>query len=354
MIFRWIPNKREFLARAFGQLGLLSLLEQTITRRRPRLVVLTYHRIADPATELFYDPIVSATPEAFRTQVRWLSDRVRLINLDELTDQLLSGLACAEPMMLLTFDDAYRDNFDLAVPLLRERNIPAVFFIPTAFLETPALPWWDYVAYVIKKTNIPRFVIERGSKASYPPVEIDLESLSRTDAIMKIIRAFLDGTIPEERWFLDRLSERCMVNVDIESLGPKLFMSWSNVREIADSDAALAIGSHTHSHHNLATLDADTQRDELARSKHLLEAKLKREIKALAYPYGWPKTYTTQTKALTAEAGYQLAFSAHEGVNRPGDFDRYEVKRLGVGSADSVALLRARSALHVTFGRSFV
>ena len=39
--------------------------------------------------------------------------------------------------MLLTFDDGYRDNFDLAVPILRERNIPATFFIPTAFLESP-------------------------------------------------------------------------------------------------------------------------------------------------------------------------------------------------------------------------
>ena len=35
-------------------------------------------------------------------------------------------------------------------------------------------------------------------------------------------------------------------------------------------------------------------------------------------------------------------------------FDRYEVSRLGVGSADSAVLLRARSALHVAFGKSFL
>ena len=35
MIFRAISKKREFLARAFGRLGLLDLLEPTIARRPP-------------------------------------------------------------------------------------------------------------------------------------------------------------------------------------------------------------------------------------------------------------------------------------------------------------------------------
>ena len=52
-----ITNKRELLARAFGSLGLIGLLEQ-IALRRPALVVLTYHRIAVPgnASNPYYDP----------------------------------------------------------------------------------------------------------------------------------------------------------------------------------------------------------------------------------------------------------------------------------------------------------
>ena len=80
MMFRGIPNKREFLARAFERLGVLTLLERTIARGRPGLVVLTYHRIAEPDTDLFYDPVISATPESFRAQVEWLHNRVRLLD----------------------------------------------------------------------------------------------------------------------------------------------------------------------------------------------------------------------------------------------------------------------------------
>jgi peptidoglycan/xylan/chitin deacetylase (PgdA/CDA1 family) len=354
MIFRAIPNKREFLARAFGRLGLLGLLEQTIARRRSGLVVLTYHRIVEPGINLFYDPVISATPESFHAQIKWLRERMRLITLDELIDQVERGSSWGEPVTLLTFDDGYRDNFDLAVPILRQHHAPATFFIPSAFLELPRLPWWDHVAYVIKRTNVSRFVVECSPIAGQPPLEIDLQAQPRTVAIMKIIHAFLNEAIADERWFLDQLTERCMVEVDSESLGRELFASRSRVRELADSNGGLTIGSHSHSHRNLARLDLETQRNELAGSRQVLETELRRPIKALAYPYGWPGTYTCKTKALAEQAGYRLAFSAREGINRFTEFDRYEVKRLGVGSADSATLLRARCTLHASFGHSFL
>ena len=78
-LFRGIPNKREYLARALGRLGALKLLERVVAARRPALVVLTYHRIAEPETDSFYDPVVSATPKLFRTQVKWLRDHMRIL-----------------------------------------------------------------------------------------------------------------------------------------------------------------------------------------------------------------------------------------------------------------------------------
>ncbi len=168
MMFQSIPNKREFLARAFGRLGILSLLERTIARRRPGLVVLTYHRIAEPSADLFYAPVISATPESFRAQVEWLHNRVRLLTLDELVDQVKSDSPWREPAMLITFDDGYRDNFELAVPILRQRNIPATFFIPTAFLDAPRLPWWDHVAYAIKRAQVRQFVVETSARWRRP------------------------------------------------------------------------------------------------------------------------------------------------------------------------------------------
>lgn len=354
MIFRTIPNKREFLARAFGKLGVLDLLERTLARRRPGLIILTHHRIGEPDIDRFYGPVISATPDGLRAQVAWLHDRVRLITLDELIDQVESGSPWPEPVMLLTFDDGYRDNFELAAPILRERNVPATFFIPSGFLEAPRLPWWDHIAYVIKQTSVMRFVLDCSPRGGRSNLEIDLRATSRTAAITTIVSAFLTDAVGDESWFLDRLTEYCMVEVDSEKLGRELFMSWAHVRDLANSNTSMTIGSHAHSHRKLAALDQDTQRDELAASKRILEVGLGHPVKALAYPYGWAGTYTTETKNLAAEAGYLLAFSSREGINHFADLDRYDVRRLGLGSADSVALLRARCILQCSFGKSFL
>ena len=89
-------------------------------------------------------------------------------------------------------------------------------------------------------------------------------------------------------------------------------------------------------------------------SKRILADRLGRQIEALAYPYGWPGTYTGETRVLAAESGYREAFASIEGINRPGRLDPFEVRRLGVGSGDSAVLLRGRVALHAALGRSFL
>ncbi|MGO9466506.1 MAG: polysaccharide deacetylase family protein [Isosphaeraceae bacterium] len=351
---RAVPNKREFVARTLGCLGALDVLERTTATWKPGLTVVTYHRIAEPAANPFYDPVISATPDSFRAQINWLCNRTRILTLDELIDRAQDGSLGHEPTVLVTFDDGYRDNFDVAVPILAERNVPATFFIPTAFFETPHLPWWDEIAYVIKRTQISRFTLQRSLAERACPLEIDLEMMARNTAIITIIRAVLDDTIDDTRRFLDQLAARAEVAVDAESLGRSLFMNWDQLRRLAESGAEFTIGSHSHSHSNLARLDVDSQRRELTESKQILETRVGREIKAFAYPYGWPGTFTSGTKAIVAEAGYRLAFASREGVTRAGSFDPLEISRFGVGSGDSAVLLRARIVLHAAFGKSFL
>jgi peptidoglycan/xylan/chitin deacetylase (PgdA/CDA1 family) len=129
-------------------------------------------------------------------------------------------------------------------------------------------------------------------------------------------------------------------------------MTWDQVRRLAGS--GMAIGSHSHDHLSLARLPEAAQRHELAESRRILEQELGREVRALAYPFGWPGTHDALTERLAREAGYRLAFSSAEGVNRPGASDAFALRRLGVGYRDSPPLFRARTALQTAFGASFL
>lgn len=347
-------NKREYLARIFGRIGLVRMMER-LAASRPGLVVLTYHRIADPGADLFYDPVISATPDSFRAQVDWLARGPRVLTLDEAIERLTSAGPWREPAVLVTFDDGYRDNFDVAAPILRERGIPATFFLPTAFLEEPRLPWWDRVACILKQSRVNRIEMPmRPDGDGPPPLTIDLARTSRPAAIQAVIGAFLDGRIADESWFLGMLAERAGVVVEPSAAARSLFADWDQVRRLTGPETGLSVGSHGHSHRRLAGLDDETQRAELTDSRRILEEHLGRRIEALAYPYGWPGSFSDRTRSIAAEAGYRVAFASFEGINRQGSTDRFAVRRLGIGSGDSAGLLRARVALHAMLGRSFL
>ena len=139
-----------------------------------------------------------------------------------------------EPAALVTFDDGYRDNFDVAVPILRAGNVPATFFIPTAFLDSPAAPLVG--PRRLRDQADPGATAHTGAgsrMASAPPLVIDLDLTPRSAAIMTIIRAFLDETIADERWFLDQLADRAEVAVDAETMARALFTDWDQVRRLA-------------------------------------------------------------------------------------------------------------------------
>jgi peptidoglycan/xylan/chitin deacetylase (PgdA/CDA1 family) len=335
-----IPNKREFLARRLRDLGLLRVLEGLA--RRPGLIVLCYHRIGDASADPFYGPIVSATPEAFREQIRRLRDGYRVIGLEELPRLAGHGLRVAGPTALVTFDDGYRDNL-LARPILAELGVPAAFFLTTAFLDRARLPWWDHVAYAMKQSKRERFALDR-------PEPMAVDRPHSPIALAAVIAAFLRANRPDDPGLLAHLEERAGVDVADAGAADSLMMSWDDARDLAG--AGMSIGSHTVSHPYLARLPEAEQARELIESKERIEGELGRPVEALAYPFGTAADFDATTRRLAERAGYRLAFSLRPGVNRPGQADPLAVRRLGVGPADSPVLIRARMALTGAFGAS--
>lgn len=90
--------------------------------------VLMYHHIS-PLTGSH-----SVTPELFREHLQILSDKgIRTLSLDEFAAWRRGELAIQQPAVLLTFDDAWLDNWVYALPILEEFGAQGVFFVVTSW-----------------------------------------------------------------------------------------------------------------------------------------------------------------------------------------------------------------------------
>lgn len=335
-------SRRDRLAELLDRTGALRVMEWFA--RRPGLLVLNYHRIGSIEGNLFDDGVVSATAGEFRAQVRYLRRHFDLPELDDLITILETGQAIRSPMALITFDDGYRDNFELAFPILREIGVSAAFFIATSYIQQPRLPWWDHIAYIVKTTRRDTFTLD------YPTrVSIDLRQSTRSQALGRLLSVYKHAADIDEKEFLTHLGARAGVDADSESLGRELFMSWDQVRQL--SAGGMSIGSHTHSHKILSSQSETDQRNELSLSKHILEAELGRPINAVAYPVGRPFAFNGLTKRLAREAGYRIGFSYYGGFNRTGPADPLDVRRTTVEFEHSFPMFRTRATLHTLLGR---
>ena len=83
-------------------------------------------------------------------------------------------------------------------------------------------------------------------------------------------------------------------------------VTWPEARELVA--AGQEIGSHTWSHPVLADLDTASAREELERSKAVLEDQLQIPVTSLGYPFGKPgRHFTRETESLVRKAGYARA-----------------------------------------------
>jgi len=66
---------------------------------------------------------------------------------------LISNPSLRKRGVAITFDDGYRDNYELAYPVLRAHAAPAIFFLCPGLIDRSTLGWWDLIAYLVKQST---------------------------------------------------------------------------------------------------------------------------------------------------------------------------------------------------------
>jgi peptidoglycan/xylan/chitin deacetylase (PgdA/CDA1 family) len=330
---------RDQIARALHRTGALDLLLAARARLRGGgLAILTYHHIAEPDAAYKFDPeVADATPAQFRRHLELLARRCVPIGVDEMC-AALDGEPLPPNAVMITFDDGYRSNLEVALPILRELGFPAVFFVTTRFIDERRLYWWEAIAYIVRSSA--RGPIE----IAEPRTALDLGAPDAIGRLQRVVKQKVGLDVDQFIADLARAADVEWTPTVERALADDLIMTWDEIRALAAS--GMDIESHTRRHRVLQTLDADQLTDELAGSRLDLERQLGRPVRAVAYPVGRSIAAEPRIRHAVAAAGYRVGLTNASGINAPWrKVDAYDVRRCATDRAMSDDLLLAQVAV---------
>jgi peptidoglycan/xylan/chitin deacetylase (PgdA/CDA1 family) len=262
---------------------------------RPTCVVLAYHRIGRAG-----DPYPHVEIDRFRAQMQWLRRNCTLLDVRDLRRTVEAGRQQGTSV-LITFDDGYRDYYEVVYPILRELQIPAVNFLPTHFIDHGGIFWWDAINLAVRLT--------RKSDVTLPwsPARIPLDAAGRPvvsrmckDRLKQVMHAELQGELDA---ILDCLG------VDPRELGAERHvMTWDQVRATMD---LTSYGGHLHTHPLVSRIAVEQLEAEIRICRDRMTAETGRVPTTFAYPDG---DVVAPAKPLLTKYGFETAFTIREGI----------------------------------------
>src|ERR1700722_11298762 len=275
----------------------------------------------------------------------YLAEQIPVLSLSDALAKLETG--STSRFVCFTFDDGYRDNLALALPIFKKYGLPFTIYVTSAYLERNYRDyWWGQLRHLIVDNS----AIAGGTLDEHLPISSLEEKIK---AYRRLARWVQDGTLGVER--LAALFERYHITAS-EALDRDA-MSIAELAAAARAEPLLEIGGHTATHTRLSLLNESAVLRELEQNKRQLESIIEREVRHFAYPFGDPASCGERDFRLAKAAGFRTAVTTRIGNLFPDHLDhRFALPRLRfIGPCESLGFMESQrsgavTALETRFG----
>jgi peptidoglycan/xylan/chitin deacetylase (PgdA/CDA1 family)/CelD/BcsL family acetyltransferase involved in cellulose biosynthesis len=281
-------------------------------RSEPAARILYYHRVNDERDPFF--PAIST--KLFEQEMQFVARHYQVVCLGELLERLEGG--SPEPVVAITFDDGYQDNYHNAFPILQRYGLPATIFLATGTMDSSEPLWFEQLAQALKTTA-----------REFVDLEIDLprrfwtrtpeERLKSNGQIFASLRRLPES---QRRQWLAQILRQLAAPDDSGRRGKML--TWQQIRLMKEH--GIHFGGHTVSHPFLSRLTEEQGMWEVSECKRRIEEEIQAAVDYFAYPNGREEDFTDWNKAVLRNAGYRAALTTIWGMNYQST-DRMELRR---------------------------
>jgi peptidoglycan/xylan/chitin deacetylase (PgdA/CDA1 family) len=297
----------------------------------PAALILLYHRVANAEVDPFR---LCVSPELFEQQLRLVRASWPVVSLEEVVDGVVASVPRERPVVVVTFDDGYADNLEVAQPIASALEVPVTVFVTGEPILTGERFWWDeLVALLWQPADGPHTVTVKvaGRVRSFPlfteaqRVKACAELHRRLRPLEKSERtAVLDGIAAQVPEHPLPGEGRPLTTAELERLGAL---------------PGVTVGAHTMQHRALSSLSASERLAELRESRRFVANTIGRRVDFFSYPFGRARDVGSDSRRAVAEAGYRAACTTVQEPVRIGQ-SHYALPRLTVYDEPPETLLR--------------
>ena len=266
-----------------------------------KAVALMYHGTADDSWISSKGDWLQVKRSEFKKQMEYVKKNFKVIPLFDLMKEI--KIPQKKPLLIITMDDGYANNYSVAYPILKDLEIPATIFIVTDTIDKDHIFWWDKL-YTLLSPDCYRGKINEVIlffKKNVHPSHID-----------KVVDAYLEEieitSIPEDR--VDMY--RTLRSDEIEQMS---------------KDSLISFGSHTDKHEILINLTQEELDTTLRNSLEKI-LNLKNGIPWICFPNGW---FNDLVINRTIVAGYHGS-TIVDGRLCSKMTDPFKISRIGIGN----------------------
>lgn len=289
--------------------------------------ILAYHRINDTIDA---PKGMCVSIANFEKQLQWLRDNFTLVSLYEAIGLLNNRQKNFNNVLVITFDDGYKDNYTNAFPLLKKYGIPVTIFLSTGLIDSNKSLWFDTIYYAFKLTSKNEVDLKEFSFGKYY-FSSKSAKLRTADKITLQVKKMNSQRC---RYFINYLLNALDVREE-ETISMGRLLSWSEVSEMAK--AGVTFGSHGINHFILSRFSEQEQDYEIRESKKAIKEKTGIDVRIFSFPNGRTQDFTEKTKDFLKRNGYIASCSLINGFNNS-KTDIYSLKRLCVTATTGVNL----------------
>jgi peptidoglycan/xylan/chitin deacetylase (PgdA/CDA1 family) len=221
---------------------------------------------------------------------------------------------------VITFDDGYRDVYRYAYPLLKQMGIPAIIYLPSAFIGTRRRFNHDRLFHLLRRLR------SRGYWPLFDVLPAPASALVETVLSgRKTVSAALDDFIGEYPTStlvrtIHALEERLGGGADLRPEQGEI-MDWDEVRRMVRD--GFDFGAHTQGHVVLTHEPLAVMEREVRESKARIERETGVPVRDFAYCNGW---YSDELIRVLVRHGFRSAVTTEDLPNRIGG-DPFTLKR---------------------------